>query len=121
MNPCRRDGVWGGPAAIRFGGGSLGAQIGGESPDVVMLVMNRDGMEKPALDKFTIGRVPPPRQDWWDEPARRTLISCCTPRFCRTPEPTVCSQASRSMGPWSAGTTAKTANFMDAHLRTRSS
>src|SRR6266851_1571343 len=33
---CRRDGVWGGPAAIKFGGGSLGAQIGGESTDVVM-------------------------------------------------------------------------------------
>jgi lipid-binding SYLF domain-containing protein len=52
---CRRDGVWGGPAAIRFGGGSFGAQIGGESTDVVMLVMNRRGMEKLASDKFTIG------------------------------------------------------------------
>jgi lipid-binding SYLF domain-containing protein len=52
---CRRDGVWGGPAAIRFGGGSYGAQIGGESTDVVMLVMNRHGMEKLASDKFTIG------------------------------------------------------------------
>ena len=52
---CRRDGVWGGPAAIRFGGGSFGAQIGGESTDVVMLVMNRHGMEKLAADKFTIG------------------------------------------------------------------
>jgi len=52
---CCRDGVWGGPAAIRFGGGSFGAQIGGESTDVVMLVMNRHGMEKLASDKFTIG------------------------------------------------------------------
>ena len=52
---CRRDGVWGGPAAIRFGGGSFGAQIGGESTDLVMLVMNRHGMEKLASDKFTIG------------------------------------------------------------------
>ena len=52
---CRRDGVWGGPAAIRFGGGSFGAQIGGELTDVVMLVMNRHGMEKLASDKFTIG------------------------------------------------------------------
>jgi lipid-binding SYLF domain-containing protein len=52
---CRRDGVWGGPAAIRFGGGSFGAQIGGESTDVVMLVMSRSGMEKLASDKFTIG------------------------------------------------------------------
>src|SRR5216684_801131 len=40
---CRRNGMWGGPAAIKFGGGSFGAQIGGESTDVVMLVMNRRG------------------------------------------------------------------------------
>src|SRR5216684_2789902 len=40
---CRRDGVWGGPAAIKFGGGSFGAQIGGESTDVIMLVTNRRG------------------------------------------------------------------------------
>ena len=52
---CRRDGVWGGPAAIRFGGGSFGAQIGGKSTDVVTLVMNRSGMEKLASDKFIIG------------------------------------------------------------------
>jgi lipid-binding SYLF domain-containing protein len=52
---CRRDGVWGGPAAIKFSGGGFGAQIGGESTDIVMLVMNRHGMEKLASDKFTIG------------------------------------------------------------------
>src|SRR5712671_3187581 len=52
---CRAGGMWGGPAAIKFGGGSFGAQIGGESTDVVMLVMNRRGMEKLATDKFTIG------------------------------------------------------------------
>jgi lipid-binding SYLF domain-containing protein len=52
---CRRGGQWSGPAAIRFGGGSLGAQIGGESTDIVMLVMNRRGMERLASDKFTIG------------------------------------------------------------------
>src|ERR1700738_5170621 len=51
----RRDDRWGGPAAIKFSGGSLGAQIGGESTDVIMLVMNRRGMEKLASDKFTIG------------------------------------------------------------------
>jgi lipid-binding SYLF domain-containing protein len=52
---CRRDGQWGGPAAIRFGGGSFGAQLGGESTDVVILVMNRRGMDKLATDKFKIG------------------------------------------------------------------
>ena len=52
---CRNHGAWGGPAAVRFSGGSFGAQIGGESTDVVMLVMSRRGMEKLAADKVTIG------------------------------------------------------------------
>src|SRR5713226_9919839 len=30
---CRRDGQWGGPAAIKVGGGGLGFQIGGASSD----------------------------------------------------------------------------------------
>src|SRR6266478_6196220 len=38
---CRRGGEWGDPAAIKFGGGSFGFQIDGESTDIVMLVMNR--------------------------------------------------------------------------------
>jgi lipid-binding SYLF domain-containing protein len=52
---CRNHGVWGGPAAVRFSGGSFGFQIGGESTDIIMLVMNRRGMEKLATDKFKIG------------------------------------------------------------------
>jgi SH3 domain-containing YSC84-like protein 1 len=43
------------PLQSKFGGGSFGAQIGGESTDVIMLVMNHRGMEKLATDKFTIG------------------------------------------------------------------
>jgi SH3 domain-containing YSC84-like protein 1 len=52
---CRSHGAWGSPAAVRFSGGSFGAQIGGESTDVVMLVMSRAGMKKLASDKFTLG------------------------------------------------------------------
>ncbi len=52
---CRHAGGWGGPAAIRFGGGSFGAQIGLESTDVVMLIMDRKGMRKLTEDKFTVG------------------------------------------------------------------
>jgi lipid-binding SYLF domain-containing protein len=52
---CRHAGGWTGPAAISLGGGSFGAQIGVESTDVVMLVMDRKGMEKLASDKFTVG------------------------------------------------------------------
>lgn len=52
---CRHHGGWSGPAAITLGGGSFGAQIGVESTDIVMLVMDRKGMEKLASDKFTVG------------------------------------------------------------------
>ena len=54
---CRKeDGFgWGAPGAVRVEGGSVGFQIGGSSTDVVMLVMNRHGMEKLLGDKFTLG------------------------------------------------------------------
>jgi SH3 domain-containing YSC84-like protein 1 len=54
---CRR-GVgmgWGAPGAIRVEGGSVGFQIGGSSTDVVMLVMNEQGMRDLDKDKFTLG------------------------------------------------------------------
>lgn len=46
---------WGAPAAMKIEGGSVGWQIGGESADIVMLVMNRHGMEKLLQDKVTLG------------------------------------------------------------------
>jgi lipid-binding SYLF domain-containing protein len=52
---CRTGDAWGGPAAIRVGGGSFGAQIGLESTDLVLLIMNQRGMDRLAADKFTIG------------------------------------------------------------------
>jgi SH3 domain-containing YSC84-like protein 1 len=52
---CRHAGGWSGPAAIRFSGGSFGPQIGVESTDVLLLVMDKKGMENLARDKFTLG------------------------------------------------------------------
>lgn len=52
---CRHQGEWGGPAAVRVSGGSFGAQIGAESTDIVLLVMNQHGMDRLASDKFTLG------------------------------------------------------------------
>ena len=52
---CRNGDAWGGPAAVRLGGGSFGAQLGIESTDAVILVMNQKGMDRLAGDKFTIG------------------------------------------------------------------
>jgi lipid-binding SYLF domain-containing protein len=40
---------------LRGDSGTFGAQIGGESADVAMLVMNRSRMEQLASDNFTLG------------------------------------------------------------------
>jgi lipid-binding SYLF domain-containing protein len=54
---CRREGGagWSAPAAMRIEGGSFGLQIGGSESDVVLLVMNKDGMKHILSDKFTLG------------------------------------------------------------------
>jgi lipid-binding SYLF domain-containing protein len=54
---CRRTSGtgWTAPAAIRVEGGSVGFQIGGSEQDVILLVMNRDGMSKLLKDQFTLG------------------------------------------------------------------
>ncbi len=46
---------WGPPAAVKMEGGSVGFQIGGSSTDLILLVMNKRGMDKLMQDKFTIG------------------------------------------------------------------
>jgi len=46
---------WSAPAAIMVEGGSFGFQLGGEEMDVVMLVMNRGGVDKLLSSKFTLG------------------------------------------------------------------
>ena len=46
---------WTAPAAIKSYGGSVGFQIGGAEQDVVLLVMNEDGMKHLLSSKFTVG------------------------------------------------------------------
>lgn len=46
---------WGAPAPVRMEGGSVGFQIGGSETDLVLLVMNKRGMDKLLSDKFTLG------------------------------------------------------------------
>jgi lipid-binding SYLF domain-containing protein len=54
---CRKAGGrgWAAPAAVRMEGGSFGLQIGGSSTDLIMLVMNRRGVEKLLGNQFTLG------------------------------------------------------------------
>src|SRR5580765_5709882 len=53
---CRdASGKMGAPAFFKIGGGSVGWQFGGEQTDLVLLIMNEDGMQHILGDKFTIG------------------------------------------------------------------
>ena len=54
---CRKDsGVgWSAPASIKVEGGSFGFQIGGSETDVVMLILNKSGIDKLLQSKFTLG------------------------------------------------------------------
>jgi lipid-binding SYLF domain-containing protein len=55
---CRTDegrGSWGAPLMISTGGGGLGLQIGGQAIDLLLVVMNKRGMERLLGSKFTLG------------------------------------------------------------------
>src|SRR5208283_583669 len=52
---CRTADGWSAPAPFKVVGGSWGLQIGGEGVDLVMLVMNKNGMEKLLSSKFKLG------------------------------------------------------------------
>src|SRR5579863_1157754 len=52
---CRTPKGWSAPAFFSVAGGSFGLQIGGQAVDLVMLVMNDDGMHKLLHSKFKLG------------------------------------------------------------------
>jgi lipid-binding SYLF domain-containing protein len=52
---CRTGSNWTAPVFMQLAKGSIGFQIGGESVDLVMLLMNRRGLEKLLQDKVSLG------------------------------------------------------------------
>jgi len=53
---CRAaDGRWSAPAPITITGGSWGLQLGGQGVDLVMVVMNEQGMQHLLSSKFKLG------------------------------------------------------------------
>src|SRR5437762_5532255 len=52
---CRTPKGWSAPAFFTIGGGSFGLQIGGEAVDLVMLIMNKDGMKNLLSSNFKLG------------------------------------------------------------------
>jgi lipid-binding SYLF domain-containing protein len=52
---CRTPIGWSAPAFVFTSGGSIGFQIGGQAVDLVMLIMNQDGMKNLLSSKFKLG------------------------------------------------------------------
>jgi SH3 domain-containing YSC84-like protein 1 len=52
---CRNPKGWSAPAFFTITGGSFGFQIGGQAVDLVMLIMNNDGMEHLLSSKVALG------------------------------------------------------------------
>ncbi len=52
---CRTEKGWSAPAFFVVTGGSFGFQIGGQAVDLVMLIMNKDGMKHLLSSEFALG------------------------------------------------------------------
>src|SRR5579863_1001502 len=52
---CRTAKGWSAPAFFVVAGGSFGFQIGGQAVDLVMLIMNKDGMKHLLSSEFALG------------------------------------------------------------------
>jgi lipid-binding SYLF domain-containing protein len=52
---CRTPKGWSAPAFFTVTGGSFGFQIGGQAVDLVMLIMNKDGMKHLLSSEFALG------------------------------------------------------------------
>jgi len=52
---CRTEKGWSAPAFFVVTGGSFGFQIGGQAVDLVMLIMNKDGMRHLLTSEFALG------------------------------------------------------------------
>jgi lipid-binding SYLF domain-containing protein len=52
---CRTDKGWSAPAFFTIKGGSFGLQIGGQAVDLVMVIMNDQGMKQLLRSKFELG------------------------------------------------------------------
>jgi len=52
---CRTNKGWSAPVAMRIEGGSVGFQIGASETDIILLIMNKRGMDRLLSSKFTLG------------------------------------------------------------------
>jgi lipid-binding SYLF domain-containing protein len=52
---ARNGGNWSSPAFLTLTGGSIGAQIGGQATDLILIVMNQRGLENLVANQFKLG------------------------------------------------------------------
>ena len=52
---CRTGHGWSAPSFVKLEGGSYGLQAGGQSTDLVLVAMNKDGLQHMLKNKFKIG------------------------------------------------------------------
>ena len=52
---CRTDKGWSAPVFVKLAGGSFGFQLGVQSTDLVLVAMNKNGLDRLLHDKFKIG------------------------------------------------------------------
>jgi SH3 domain-containing YSC84-like protein 1 len=52
---CHTEKGWSAPVAVRIEGGSVGFQIGASETDILLLVMNKRGMDRLLSSQFTLG------------------------------------------------------------------
>ena len=51
----KKDGTWSAPAFLTITGGSIGAQIGGQAVDLILIVQNDRGLEQLVKNQFKLG------------------------------------------------------------------
>ncbi len=73
-------GSWSSPAFLRLAGGSFGAQIGAQAVDLVLVVMNRRGVDNLLRNDSRLAARPPRRPGQWGGRPGPAPTSSCGPR-----------------------------------------
>ena len=76
--------LWSAPAFLTITGGSIGAQIGGQAIDLILVVNDERGLEQLVKNQFKVERMPawPPAR--WAAKPRPPPTSRCARRFSAT-------------------------------------
>jgi lipid-binding SYLF domain-containing protein len=68
---CRQGAAWGAPVFMELTKGSVGLQAGVQATQLVLVIMNRKGLEKLLSNKVTLGTRRSPRARSDERPVRQ--------------------------------------------------